>query len=74
MGPRKFEDDFAYAEGQGPQSNVEPWQCSLFNLFPPMPGVMTKEEVERDIDLGHWKLELKGNLYPLNVSFYIGIP
>jgi hypothetical protein len=71
MGLRNFKDDFDYSEGTISQSEIQPWECSLFDLYPQMPGVMTKEEVERDLDLGNWKLQLNGNIYPLNVSFSI---
>jgi len=74
LGLRNFKDDFDYAEGITSQSNTNPWECSLFDLYPPMPGVMTKEEVERDIDLGNWKLQLNGTVCPLKVSYSIGLP
>ena len=70
-GLSQFKDDLDYAEAHAPQTSVKPYDCSIFDLYPPMPGVMTREEVERDIDLGSWKLELDGKIYPLNVSFYV---
>ena len=69
MGLRNFKDNLDYIEGRISPSDTQPWECSLFDLYPPMPGVMTKEEVERDLNLGSWELQLNGNIYTLNVSF-----
>ena len=68
----QFGDDFDYAEGQKSDSNGGRQHCSLFDLKPPMPGVMTKEEVERDIDLDRWKIKFHSKTYTLDVrqTFY----
>ncbi|MCJ1367026.1 Arginyl-tRNA--protein transferase 1 [Acarospora aff. strigata] len=62
----QFGDDFDYAEGQKSDSNGGRQHCSLFDLKPPMPGVMTKEEVERDIDLDRWKIKFHSKTYTLD--------
>ncbi len=70
MGLAKFKEEFHYAENHDADSTsiVPSPNCSLFELEPPMPGVMTKEEVERDIDLGSWKIDFDGETYTLDVS------
>ncbi|KAI9879423.1 MAG: Arginyl-tRNA--protein transferase 1 [Pleopsidium flavum] len=65
LGLLKFKEEFDYAEGQHTDSDVKLQYCSLFELKPPMPGVMTKEQVESGVDLDHWKIQIKGNAYPL---------
>lgn len=67
LGLFRFKEDFDYAEGQDPDSDVKLQHCSLFELKPPMPGAMTKEQVESEVDLDHWKIEVKGEIYTVEV-------
>lgn len=38
-----------------------------------MPGVMTKEQVQSEVDLDHWKIEFKGKTYTLDVSTALAV-
>lgn len=67
MGLDAFKEEFDYATGQETESIGKLHRGSLFELKPPMPGVMTREEVEDQIDLGSWRLQLQEYVYTLQV-------